>query len=39
MVYGMGGYRFGDFARVGVPLTLVMIVVTMIVVPIAWPLR
>jgi len=24
MVYGMGGYRFGDFARVGVPLTALM---------------
>ena len=39
MVYGMGGYRFGDFARVGLPLTLVMILVTLVVVPIAWPLR
>jgi di/tricarboxylate transporter len=38
MVYGMGGYRFGDFARVGLPLTLLMVVMTMLIVPIAWPL-
>ncbi|MEM9514636.1 MAG: SLC13 family permease [Actinomycetota bacterium] len=33
MVYGLGGYRFGDFTRVGAPLTLATIVVTPIVVP------
>ena len=25
MVYGPGGYRFGDFARLGAPLTLVVV--------------
>lgn len=25
MVYGMGGYRFGDFARLGLPLTLLVL--------------
>jgi di/tricarboxylate transporter len=39
MVYGIGGYRFGDFARVGLPLTLLMIVVVAVFVPLAWPLR
>jgi di/tricarboxylate transporter len=39
MVYGIGGYRFGDFARVGLPLTAVMVVVVAIFVPLAWPLR
>ena len=39
MVYGMGGYRFGDFARVGAPLTVLTIVLTMLIVPIAWPMR
>lgn len=29
MVYGPGGYRFGDFARVGVPLALVCFVTAM----------
>jgi di/tricarboxylate transporter len=38
MVYGIGGYRFGDFARVGLPLTLLMIVVVAVFVPLAWPL-
>ena len=27
MVYGPGGYRFGDYARLGTPLTLVVLVV------------
>jgi di/tricarboxylate transporter len=34
MVYGLGGYRFADFTRVGVPLSLVTLIVTPIVVPI-----
>lgn len=38
MVYGMGGYHFSDFARVGFPLTLVMLIVATIAIPIAWPL-
>lgn len=38
MVYGMGGYRFSDFIRVGFPLTIVVIVVAVLVIPIAWPL-
>jgi di/tricarboxylate transporter len=37
MVYGLGGYRFGDFARLGAPLTLTMLAVAMLVVPRAWP--
>ena len=39
MVYAMGGYRYSDFARVGLPLTVLMIVVAAIVLPVAWPLR
>ena len=38
MVYGMGGYRFADFARVGAPLTIVVLVVATLVIPIFWPL-
>ncbi len=26
MVYGPGGYRFSDYARVGIPLTVVVLV-------------
>lgn len=36
MVYGPGGYRFGDYARVGAPLTIVVTMVTMLVVPRVW---
>lgn len=28
MVYGMGGYRFGDYARLGVPLSVAVISIT-----------
>ena len=33
MVYGLGGYKFRDFTLVGLPLTLVTLIVTPIVVP------
>ncbi|MBM3985883.1 MAG: hypothetical protein FJ296_09385, partial [Planctomycetes bacterium] len=36
-VYGPGGYRFRDYVRIGVPLTLVLFVVSMIIVPWWWP--
>ena len=38
IVYGMGGYRFTDFARVGLPLTILMLAVAAVVIPIFWPL-
>jgi len=38
LVYGPGGYRFGDFVRVGLPLNLVCAVVALLVIPIVWPL-
>ncbi|MGE0552320.1 MAG: SLC13 family permease [Gemmatimonadales bacterium] len=36
MVYGPGGYRFTDYARLGLPLTITMIVMIVIMVPIVW---
>jgi len=39
MVYGLGGYRFGDFARFGLVLTLVTVVLAIVLIPIGWPLR
>ncbi|MBK1646908.1 SLC13 family permease [Thiocapsa imhoffii] len=36
MVFNVGGYRFGDFVRIGVPLTLLVGVVTVIIVPLVW---
>jgi len=38
MVMGPGGYRFVDYLKVGVPLTLVVLVTVMIVLPFFWPL-
>jgi len=38
LVMGPGGYRFIDYIKVGVPLTLVVLVVLMIALPIFWPL-
>ena len=38
MVWSIGGYRFLDFTRLGIPLTLVVFVTTVLVVPIAFPL-
>jgi len=37
MVYGPGGYRFGDFLRAGVPLTLLAGCVTVILTPLVFP--
>ena len=38
MVYGPGGYRFADYMRLGVPLVLLLGVVTLWIVPRVWPL-
>lgn len=38
MIMGPGGYRFADFFRIGIPLTLVVLAVVMIVLPFFWPL-
>jgi di/tricarboxylate transporter len=35
-VYGVGGYRFFDFTKVGLPLNLICFVVTVLVVPMFW---
>lgn len=36
-VYSVGGYRFSDFAKVGIPLNLLYLVVTCSLVPLFWP--
>jgi len=38
LVMGPGGYRFVDYLRVGVPLTIVVFITVMILLPILWPL-
>jgi di/tricarboxylate transporter len=37
-VYGVGGYKFGDFVKIGVPLNLICMAVALAVIPIFWPL-
>jgi len=36
-VFGAGGYKFLDFARVGVPLNLLLLVVATFLIPVFWP--
>ncbi|MBM4186154.1 MAG: SLC13 family permease [Gemmatimonadetes bacterium] len=38
MVYGPGGYRFGDYLRLGLPLTVAMIIVTAVTIAFRWNL-
>lgn len=38
LVMGPGGYRFVDYLKVGVPLTLIVFVTVMALLPIFWPL-
>jgi di/tricarboxylate transporter len=37
IVYGPGGYRFGDFVKVGLPLNLLCGLVAIALVPVFWP--
>jgi di/tricarboxylate transporter len=37
MVYGAGGYRFSDYVRIGVPLDVLVMIVTVLLTPILFP--
>jgi len=37
MVYGPGGYRFSDYLRMGIPLNIIVTLVTVSVAPLVWP--
>jgi di/tricarboxylate transporter len=39
LVMGPGGYRFVDYLKVGVPLTIVVFIAVMVLLPILWPLQ
>lgn len=36
-VYGIGGYRFSDFMKIGIPLNLLAAVISITLIPIIWP--
>jgi len=38
LVLGPGGYRLRDYLKVGIPLTILVMIVTLLVLPIFWPL-
>ncbi len=38
LVMGPGGYKFFDYARLGLPLTLIVIIVSLLMIPLVWPL-
>jgi di/tricarboxylate transporter len=39
LVMGPGGYRFGDYWRLGLPLSIIIAVLGTILIRIVWPLR
>jgi di/tricarboxylate transporter len=36
-IYGIGGYKFRDFVKVGIPLNILCFIVAMLVIPQVWP--
>ena len=39
MVYGPGGYRFGDYVKVGLPLDILIGIVTIAITPLVFPFQ
>lgn len=39
IIYGPGGYRFGDYLRLGAPLSLVVGIAVLCAIPLLWPLQ
>lgn len=39
LMMGPGGYRFRDFFKVGLPLTVLLFIVVLVLLPIYWPFR
>lgn len=39
MVYGPGGYRFSDFFKIGIPMDLMVWGMSVVLIPLLWPLR
>jgi di/tricarboxylate transporter len=39
LVMGAGNYKFKDYVRVGIPLIAICLVITILIVPLLWPLN
>jgi di/tricarboxylate transporter len=39
LVFGPGGYKFGDYARLGAPLSLLVVLVGTPLILMVWPLH
>jgi di/tricarboxylate transporter len=39
LVMGPGGYRFGDYGRLGLPLSIIVAVVAVPLIMLVWPMR
>lgn len=39
MIFNVGGYRFSDFPKIGIPLNLLFWLLSSILIPIIWPLK
>lgn len=39
MVYGPGGYRFTDYTKIGLPLSILLFLIAIFIIPYFWPLR
>ena len=37
MVFGPGGYRFSDYLRIGIPVTVIVWIMSVILIPRVWP--
>jgi len=38
MIYALGGYRFTDFVKIGVPMNILIGVIAVLAIPLIWPL-
>ena len=38
MVFSPGGYRFGDYWRLGLPLLVSWLILALLIIPLVWPL-